>query len=76
MTSTATAAREQAQGIQQISQAISELDNESQQNQQSMSFVSESADGLLAQSKTLDEIIYVLEKELKGGKASNPTDYT
>ena len=67
----ATAAREQAQGIEQINAAITQMDQVSQSNSASAEESASAAEELDAQAETLKDLVAKL-RLLVGGK-SNPS---
>jgi methyl-accepting chemotaxis protein len=62
----ASASNEQSQGISQISRAMSEIDTAVNESAQSSQDANTQAESLSLQSETLNEIIHLFEKEIKG----------
>jgi uncharacterized phage infection (PIP) family protein YhgE len=68
----ATAAREQAQGIEQINTAITQMDQVTQSNSASAEESASAAEELDAQASSLKDMVGQL-RQLVGGAASAPT---
>lgn len=73
VTAISTACEEQSKGIQEITNAMGQLDQVTQENASASEEASSSAEELSAQAESMNEVVQVLVTTIKGGNAQSQT---